>query len=170
MLPIKVVSQRVTKVRAEILVLGIFQNVRPLKGLVGDVDWIHQGVLSHLILDGKISGRARESTLLATQNKLPASKVLVMGLGKLEEFSMRRLQRAYENTLDKLIQLQAKHCVMELFGLLECPFGSSESLMVLLEVINKNQVWRDLTLFLLIDDDQKARQVEQQLAALSVSV
>ena len=170
MLPIKVVSQRVTKVRAEILVLGIFQNVRPLKGLVGDVDWIHQGVLSHLILDGKISGRARESTLLATQHKLPASKVLVMGLGKLEEFSMRRLQRAYENTLDKLIQLQAKHCVMELFGLLECPFGSSESLMVLLEVINKNQVWRDLTLFLLIDDDQKARQVEQQLAALSVSV
>ena len=170
MLRIKVLNQRVTKVRTEVLVLGIFQDVRPLKGLAGEVDWIHCGILSRLILSGRISGKIGESTLLATQHKLPTSKVLVMGLGELAKFNHVQFQRACESAFKKLIQLQAKHCVMELFGLFECGSEGGKSVMVLMDVIKQKRILKDLDLFLLVPDERKASQVEQQLTAITVPV
>ena len=55
-LNLKTVSQRVTRIHSEVIVLGFFQDVRPLIGLAADIDWIYDGILSRLILGRKIQG------------------------------------------------------------------------------------------------------------------
>ena len=114
----KVVNQPVTKIRTDMLVLGIYQDVRPLRGPAEEVDWIYGGLLSRLIRDSKIAGKLGEATLLATQRKLPASKVLIIGLGEQNSFSETHYLEVLNITFKKLLQLQVSRCAMEMFGLL----------------------------------------------------
>lgn len=161
---IEVLTERVTKVHAEILVLGIFQDVRPLKGLAGEVDWIHNGIISHLILREKIFGRVGEATLLATQRKLPTPKILIMGLGKRAEFTHATFQEICEMALNTISQLQTKQCAMELFGLTDCTLDSAKSIETLIRVMKPMPVREDLDLSLLVRDENKARQIQQRLS------
>ena len=47
-LTVKVVLQDVTRVESEAVVVGFFEDVRPLKGLAGQLDWVLCGSLSNL--------------------------------------------------------------------------------------------------------------------------
>lgn len=164
LLQIKVMTERVTKVHAEILVLGIFQDVRPLKGLAGEVDWIYNGIISHLILREKIFGRVGEATLLATQRKLPTPKILIMGLGKREKFTDTTFQEICEIALNTISQLQTKQCAMELFDLTHCALDSAKSIETFIRVMKPMTVQEGLELSLLVRDENKARQIQQRLS------
>ena len=152
------------------LAVGIFEDVRPLRGPAEEIDWIHQGVLSRLILDGKITGKLGESILLATQQKIPASKVLVIGLGVRDRFDYSVLQKSLEIALNKLLQLKVKRCVTELFGIVQCRLDITQVVQILTLFMIKSPVWKEIDLSLLVPNADKAHQVEQHLSAISVTV
>jgi len=69
------------RVGAPAMVLGVFLDERPLRGAAGLIDWRMNGYLSRLLLARRLSGEANESTLVATQGRVRAGAVLLMGLG-----------------------------------------------------------------------------------------
>jgi hypothetical protein len=166
LLSLKVLTERVTKIRAEILVLGVFQDQRPLHGLAGEVDWIHHGILSHLIQQDKFSGKIGDALLLHTHPKLPTPTTLLLGLGPRGRFDYSTLRQISEIAMSKIWHLQAKQCAMEFFGLLDCALDLPQSVDSLWEALKAGPVTQGVDVSLLVADENKARQIEQRFIAV----
>ncbi len=93
-LSVKVILQDIKKLDTEALVVGFYEDVRPLKGLAGELDWLLCGSLSALILNKKLSGALGEVALLNSRNKVPAKKLFLVGLGPKGGYSASSLRKA----------------------------------------------------------------------------
>ena len=169
LLPVKVMTERVTKIRAEIMILGVFQDVRPPRGFAGEVDWIHNGILSGLILKKKFDGKIGDALLLHTRRKLPTPATLILGLGQRDKFNYATLRLIFETALEKVSHLQVKQCVMELFGLMDCMLDLHKSIECLQEALKPIPALQGFDLCLLVCDEDKARQIEQRLSLIGRS-
>ena len=94
----KVLLQDIKKLATEALIVGFFEDVRPLKGLAGELDWLLCGSLSNLILKKKLRGSLGEVALMTSQGKIPTQKIFLVGLGPKESFSSSAL-RSVANTV-----------------------------------------------------------------------
>jgi hypothetical protein len=84
----------IKKMETDAVAVGFFEDVRPLKGAAGALDWILCGSLSHLIIQEKISGALGEAALLTTKGKIPAAKVFMIGLGPKSQITPAKLREA----------------------------------------------------------------------------
>jgi len=71
----------ISTVDVDAVVVGFYEDVRPLKGGAGALDWILCGALSRLLLDDRIRGRLGEVALLTSAGKMPAEKIFLLGMG-----------------------------------------------------------------------------------------
>jgi len=75
----------------ETLILGFFSDERPPKGYCGLVDWRLNGVISTEIAAGRIAGTYLEKVACAFSGRIPASRLLLIGMGALAELTYDRL-------------------------------------------------------------------------------
>ena len=90
---IKVKAGGLTKIKTQALVVNLFQGVNEPQGATGAVDKALEGAISQLIQEGEIKGRLGEITLIHTLGKIPASRVVVTGLGKADDFDHQTVRR-----------------------------------------------------------------------------
>ncbi len=76
----------ILETEADILIVNLFEGVTQPGGATGAVDKALDGQISQLIALGDCSGKLGDTTLLYTLGKLPAPRVLVVGLGEAHEF------------------------------------------------------------------------------------
>jgi hypothetical protein len=93
-LTVNVLLQDIKKLETDALIVGFYEDVRPLKGLAGELDWLLCGALSSLILKKKIRGSLGDVALLTSQGKVPAQKIFMIGLGTRTAFSPRNMRSA----------------------------------------------------------------------------
>src|SRR3972149_5394711 len=91
-LDIRVVVGDVTKFRGDALVVNLFEGVKSPGGATGAVDGALSGAIRKLMQAGEATREGGEQTLIHTLGKLPVQRVLVMGLGKKEEFTLDRVR------------------------------------------------------------------------------
>jgi leucyl aminopeptidase len=91
-LDIRVVLEDVTKFRGDALVVNLFEAVHVPGGATGAVDAALGGAIRKLIRLGEVTGKWGEQTLVHALGKLPVDRILVMGLGKPEEFTLDRVR------------------------------------------------------------------------------
>ena len=84
---IRVVRNDVASIKTPALVVNLFDGVKKPGGATGAVDKALGGAISQLIKDGEIKGKKGETTLIHTFGKIPAARVIVLGLGKRESFT-----------------------------------------------------------------------------------
>lgn len=89
---IKVVSGDVTAQQVGAVVVNLFEGVTSPGGATGAVDSALGGAISQLIEDGEIKGKLGETTLIHTLGKMTPSRVIVVGLGKADDFSSDRVR------------------------------------------------------------------------------
>lgn len=89
---IRVVAEDVTKFKGDALVVNLFEGVKTPGGATGAVDAILGGAIRKLIQAGEVTGKWGEQTLLHTSGVLLADRVLVVGLGKAEDFTLDRVR------------------------------------------------------------------------------
>ncbi len=88
------------RLKSEALSLPWFSDERPLRGVLGLVDWRMGGRISRLIQSGRISGARDETTLVPARPRLTFEKVLLFGLGPREDFSVE----VYEETTARILE------------------------------------------------------------------
>jgi len=91
---LKVLMHDIKKLETDAVAVGFFEDIRPLKGAAGALDWILCGSLSHLIIHNKIRGALGEVALLTTKGKIPAPKVFMVGLGPRSQMTPATLREA----------------------------------------------------------------------------
>jgi len=88
-------------VDGDLVVLPLWSDVRPLRGPVGLCDWRLGGQLSTMIREERLSGSAREKTLLKTP-RMPWGQLLLLGIGPKSEFSIPVFREALTDALESI--------------------------------------------------------------------
>ena len=89
----------------EILVTGFFEDERPLRGSSGWVDWRLNGVLSRYLIEKRLTGTWKETILIPSQGRILPSLILLIGLGKMREYSTLHLREIFPYLLTTLKRL-----------------------------------------------------------------
>ncbi len=90
---IKAVAGDIAEVEAGAVLLSIFEG-DSLEGDLARVDKALGGAISRLISQGEIKGKLDETNLIHSLGKLPAARVVVIGLGKKTELTLDRVRGA----------------------------------------------------------------------------
>ena len=85
--------RRLDKLEREACWLSFFETDRPLRGVLGLIDWRMGGYVSRQLLRGRFRARYGERLLMPCARYLPYEKLLLHGLGRPEDLDdQRRLE------------------------------------------------------------------------------
>ena len=77
---------------APAVIVNLFEGVTSPGGATGAVDRAMEGSISRLIADGDIKGKDGEITVIHTFGRIASPRVVVLGLGKSESFSIHKVR------------------------------------------------------------------------------
>jgi leucyl aminopeptidase len=84
----------ITDVECDAIIVNLFLGVTYPGGATGAVDRALDGLISRAIPEWKTSGQLAEVLSLQTEGKIPAEKVLVVGLGRSDQFGYEEVEQA----------------------------------------------------------------------------
>ena len=98
----------------DILVTGFFQDERPLKGSSGWLDWRLNGMISHFLIEKKLTGDWKETTLIPSSGRVTPRRVLLIGLGMVMDYSYLRLRELSSHLFEALKNLNTSSICLSL--------------------------------------------------------
>ncbi|MDQ3248142.1 MAG: leucyl aminopeptidase [Chloroflexota bacterium] len=99
------------------LVINLFEGVSEPGGATGAVDQALDGAIRTLIASDDFVGKAGTTALLYTNGKIPAARVLIVGLGQTEKFDAQRVRKAAATAHKALKKLKgAQHYATVIHG------------------------------------------------------
>lgn len=81
MIQLKITSDSLDEVEAHLALILTYQDVRPLRGQAGLVDWRLNGYLSKLLMQERFRGELGEALLMPSGGRVAARELLFLGLG-----------------------------------------------------------------------------------------
>ncbi|PZC51094.1 MAG: leucyl aminopeptidase [Chloroflexi bacterium] len=105
---IKVSKENIGNIDTDALVVNLFEGDKKPAGATGEVDKLLDGTISQLIQEDEITGKKNEVTLIHTLNKMPASRVMVVGLGEKAKFSSEVLRQVMGTAARRLRSVNVK--------------------------------------------------------------
>jgi hypothetical protein len=100
-------SEKVDVQECDLLVAGFFEDERPLKGSSGWIDWRLNGLLSRFLIEKRLTGHWKEAMLIPSQGRVTPRMIILLGLGRVNEYSYLRLREICPYVLDTLKRLKA---------------------------------------------------------------
>lgn len=100
----------------DILIVNLFEGVEQPGGGTGAVDGALGGAITELIRDEEFKGCLGDTSVIGTYGRIPAKKVLLVGLGKRSEFNTIQIMRAAACAGRKCQSLKAKKVASILHG------------------------------------------------------
>ena len=113
---IKLECKSITEYPCDLLVVNLFEGVKHPGGATGAIDKALEGAISDLIKSGEISGKTGETTVLQTYGKIPAKKVVCVGLGKNKEFNLDKIRIASASAIKSAKKVKAKKVATIIHG------------------------------------------------------
>jgi leucyl aminopeptidase len=92
------IAGNIVDIKAGAIVVNHFEGVKRPEGDTAAVDKALEGAISQLIKQGDIKGKLNETTILHSMGKLPASRIVVTGLGKKKELNLNKVRGAVAET------------------------------------------------------------------------
>jgi hypothetical protein len=120
---VKVILQDIKKLATEALVVGFYEDVRPLKGIAGELDWLLCGALSSLVLAKRLSGSIGDVALVTSQGKVPAQKIFLVGLGPRAGSTLATLRSAARFAAATAVGAGVMNAAIEYFPSPDIPHG-----------------------------------------------
>ncbi len=101
--------------KGDVLILGHFSSVCPLWGYTGMLDWVLNASVSRLWKEKSDLFDFGNVTLLATQGKVNAGQILLLGLGREDVFTRELRKEAYRLGFTSAAGLGARKLALEAF-------------------------------------------------------
>jgi len=105
---VKVKKGRIESEAAEVLVLTHFEGEKNLSPEVQGVDKALGGLIKGLLASGEFQGKYLSTSLLHSQDKLPARRILLIGLGKHKDFQPDRVRQVMGRAACRVRELGIK--------------------------------------------------------------
>src|SRR4030066_1183888 len=91
---IKAAAGNIAGIRAGAIIVNHFEGMKHPEGDTTAVDNALDGAITRLIKQGDIRGKLNEVTVLYSLGKLPAGRIVVVGLGKKKELDVNKVRGA----------------------------------------------------------------------------
>ncbi len=116
---ISVKHQEMTTALANVIVLGIFEDDKSLSPAQKKVDTALDGLITNdLIKNEGFKAKFSDTVIVPTRLKIPADKIMLVGLGKKKEFDCNKLRELCAKIIKQLDKtLNIKNVCIELLGL-----------------------------------------------------
>ena len=95
---IKVIAGNIAEIEAGAIIVNFFEGMPQLDGDIATIDRALDGVISRLISQGEIKGKLNEITIIHSLGKLPATWVVIVGLGEQQKLSRDKVRGAMAET------------------------------------------------------------------------
>lgn len=92
----------------EVAVVNLFEDVRHPGGATGAVDAALGHQITTMIATGDLTGRFKDISVFPTFDRIPANRVMVVGLGKREDFTVDRVREVAARAAVKVRDLSLK--------------------------------------------------------------
>lgn len=109
---VEIYSGSLNRLRTEVLVLACFKDMRPLRGLAGEIDWYYCGIISRMIMQNHFTGLHGETLLIPAEGKLHIPKVVLIGLGPSASYDVTQFENALLNLIEIIKGLQVRGCAI----------------------------------------------------------
>ncbi len=103
---LRVTQGDIAAFESDAIVVNLFEGVTHPGGGTGAVDRALDGAISHAIATGDFTGQSASTLLLYTNGRIPAARVLVVGLGPAADFDFLAARKAAGVTVAKLQSLK----------------------------------------------------------------
>ncbi len=160
-LTMKVIFQDIKAVESDAVIVGFYEDVRPLKSLAGQLDWLLCGSLSRLIIEKRMRGALGEAALLSNRGKIKAGKIFLMGLGPRSEFSCAVLKSVATMIASSVIATGAQVAALEFFPPENANYEAG--IHALQEGLKEGAGERNLSVSLVASDKSTYDQISKQL-------
>jgi hypothetical protein len=104
------------EIECEALAMPFYEDERPLRGVLGMLDWRLCGFVSRMIIRGRICGCLGEAVLLPGRPHLNVDKLFLFGQGLEEAWTEERARQTTERMLSALGLAAARTSVLALPG------------------------------------------------------
>lgn len=115
-LHLEVSATAAERARADLLVVPVFSDERPLRGAAGRADWRLCGRLSRLLAEGRLVGHPGDAVLAATFGGLTAPLVLALGAGLRSSFDAQGLQAFAGEAVRRALALRVPTLALQMPG------------------------------------------------------
>jgi leucyl aminopeptidase len=112
---IRAVAGRIETVEADVIILSLFEGAQPSDG-AAMIDAALNGAINELITGGDFTGKTGQVAVLYPRGRLPAKRVILVGLGKPEAFTVDVARRASATAILKARELKVAKAVSLLHG------------------------------------------------------
>ncbi|MBI3744779.1 MAG: leucyl aminopeptidase, partial [Chloroflexi bacterium] len=113
---IRIVTQDVTEVETDALIVNLFEGVKTPGGATGAVDRALGGAISKLIERGEAKGKPGEITVVHVFGQIPAARVAILGLGEKRKFDVEVVRAGVGDAARSLRKAGAKRISTILHG------------------------------------------------------
>ena len=98
----------IAKWEDEVVVVNLFEGVDHPGGATGAVDAGLGHQVSALIATGDVSGKLKDVAVLPTFDRIPANRVMIVGLGRREDFTLDRVREVSARAATKVREMGLK--------------------------------------------------------------
>src|SRR5215475_11072179 len=84
---VKADSREFHEIECDALVVAVFEGEKPEGGVLAEIDRRSKGVVSSLVETGELTGKSGESAYVHNPGDMKARRLLLLGVGKKEEFN-----------------------------------------------------------------------------------
>lgn len=113
---IKIEQAGIQTVAADAIIINLFQGVTEPAGATGVVNKALDGAIAELISGGDLRGKLGETAVLYPRGVIPARRVIIVGLGKSEEFDLEAVREASAVAIKQAKSLGATHVATIIHG------------------------------------------------------
>lgn len=133
----KLAIHEIEKLQCDSISIFIFQDMVPLQGMAGIIDWRLNGVISKFLIEETIGGKENENFLIPMRPRMPIEKLFGFGLGKVGDFSVDKVEDILRGTLGVLNRAAVHSTAMMLPGRCEELYSLEKGVSVLRSILGK---------------------------------
>lgn len=123
----KIAQDEIQKLDVDTIITGLFDGVEAPDGATGSIDRALNGLVRDLIASGDISAKLGNVSVIYPHGSIPARRILIVGLGKREDFNLDHLRVASASALKRARELKADRVAISLNQLNNGKFSSAQA-------------------------------------------
>ena len=109
MLKLSAVKGGIQEFSSDLIVVNLFEGVKKPAGATEAVDQALGGMITRVLDTGDFTGKRNSTLLLYTVGRIPAPRVLIVGLGKKEEFDLQAIREVSATAAKKARELGVRN-------------------------------------------------------------
>ena len=106
----------ITQIKTDIIIINLFEGIKTPAGATAAGDKKLGGAITRMIEREEFTGKHNEITVIHSMGKLPADKIILVGLGKAAELDTEKIRQVAAVTAQKAKALKAQKAVSLIHG------------------------------------------------------